>query len=103
MLSIVIKYSEYIENIKEYMEESPYKTKYFINSLKLQPATFYRKLRLNTFDTKEIKTLTKLLFPKEAYYEEFKRNFKKSKQDIVAGRVVGAKESQKQAREKFGL
>jgi len=103
MLDTVIKYSEYIENIKEYMEESPYKTKYFINSLKLQPATFYRKLRLNTFDTKEIKILTKLLFPKEAYYQEFKRDFKQSKHDIAAGRVVDAKESQKQAREKFGL
>lgn len=83
MIQTVYRYFDYVTHIKEYITDSPFKTKYFLSKLEMPKATFYRKLRENTFTVGEVKVITEILFPEEL----LKMELQKSEEDILKGRV----------------
>lgn len=101
MIQLVLKYQEYIENLRGYIDESPYKSSFFLKELNLSKPTFYRKLREQTFTVDEVSKLTKLLFPKEAYKQEFLESIKEGKEDVVLGNIKTSKEIRQSMREKI--
>lgn len=70
MISTVIEFKKYRDSIPQLIQNSDYKTGYFINLLGLKTPTYYRKLKENSFSVEEIELLTKALFPKEALLME---------------------------------
>ena len=101
MIQLVLKYQDYIENIKDYIDNSPYKSSYFLKELQLSKPTFYRKLREKTFTVKEITILTKLLFPKEAYKQELLTSIAQGREDIKNGNTMTSEEVRKAMRKKI--
>ncbi len=101
MIKTVQKYNEYVRNIKTYIDKSPYKSSYIVKELGIPTTTFYRKLKENTFTLDEVEKLTRVLFPKEAYYQEIIEGLQKSEQDIIDGRVVDHEEVMKRIRKKL--
>jgi hypothetical protein len=83
MIGIVEQYNSYIRNLPILVKESYYKAEYFIKSLNISEATYYRKLRENAFTSQEVTILTDLLFPDEVLLN----HLKKSEDDIREGRV----------------
>ena len=83
MIGLVEKYNSYINTLPELIKKSYYKAEYFIESLKVSEATYYRKLRENAFTSKEVTILSELLFPEQVIL----RHLKASEQDIKEGRV----------------
>ena len=88
MIQVVEDYLDYTAEIPRLISETYYKSEFFIKALELKPATYYRKLKENRFDKEEVKKLTKILFPKEAYLEELKADLQQSREDIEKGRVT---------------
>ena len=88
MIQVVQEYYKYTQLIPHLISKTDYKSSYFIKLLGLKAPTYYRKLRDNAFTSGEVFTLTKALFPKEAYLEEIKADLKMSREDIKSGRVV---------------
>lgn len=83
MVEIVQKYNRHIDNLPNLIKKSYYKAEYFIKHLGLTESTFYRKIREKAFTTKEVETLTELLFPNEVILQ----HLKESENDIKVGRV----------------
>ncbi len=84
MLQIVNKYVNYVEHLKEYVNNSPYKTSYIYEKIGMNKQNFYRKMRNNSFTPKEVLSISKILFPDEALLLELQ----KSQKDKENGRVM---------------
>ncbi len=96
MLQIVNKYVNYIENLKEYVEKSPYKTSYIYETIGMNKQNFYRKMRSHTFTPMEVLNISKILFPSEAFLLELQ----KSQKDKEEGRVIEASKAIQMLRQK---
>lgn len=96
MLQIVSKYVDYVQNIKEYIDNSPYKTSFIYKSLEMSKQNFYRKMRMQNFTPNEVLKISKILFPSEALLMELE----KSNADKKAGRVVEHSEAMAMLRKK---
>jgi hypothetical protein len=96
MLQIVSKYVTFISQLKEYIDNSPYKTSFIYDTLKMSKQVFYRKLRGQTFTPNEVFAISKMLFPSEALLMELE----KSNADKKAGRVVEHSEAMAMLRKK---
>jgi len=96
MLQTVSNYVNYLTRLKEYIENSPYKTSFFYDTLEMNKVSFYRKLRTNSFSPVEVLTISKILFPSEALLMELE----KSDADKKAGRVVEHSEAMAMLRKK---
>lgn len=96
MIKTVSKYVIFLEELKEYIDNSPYKTSFFYETLKMNKVSFYRKLRAKTFTPKEVLKISKILFPNEALLIELE----KSSADKKAGRVVEHSEAMAMLRKK---
>jgi len=83
MIQLIADYQLYVKNIKEYIDNSPYKTSFFIKKLGLSKPTFYRKMRKGSFTVEEIDVITKLLYPREAILKELAE----SEKDIEESKV----------------
>lgn len=97
MLQIVSKYITFLSQLKEYIDNSPYKTSFIYESLHMSKQVFYRKLKAQTFTPKEVFTISKILFPSEALLMELEE----SNSDKKAGRVVEHSEAMRMLREHF--
>ncbi len=101
MIHLVQEYNKYVQSIPELISQTEYKASYFIKLLGLKAPTYYRKLRDNAFSSNEILTITRALFPKEAYLEEIKADLKMSRDDIKNGRVMDHNEVMESIRKDF--
>lgn len=84
MIQVVSKYVDFISNLKEYIDNSPFKTSFIYESLEMSKQVFYRKLKAQTFTPNEVLTITKILFPDKALLMELE----KSDLDKEAGRII---------------
>jgi len=101
MIDIVEDYSNYLESLPKLISEADYKSQYFIKNLNLKPATYYRKLRENTFTMVEVMSITKLLFPKEAYKNELLKSIEKGRADYKKGDTMSSEEVRLEMRKKI--
>lgn len=101
MINTVEEYSNYLESLPKLINDADYKAQYFIKKLNLKPATYYRKLRENTFTIVEVMSLTKLLFPKEAYKNELLKSIEKGRGDYKKGDTMTSDEVRLEMRKKI--
>ena len=101
MINIVEEYKNYIEILPNLISNADYKSQYFIKKLALKPATYYRKLRENSFTINEVMNLTTLLFPKEAYKKELMQSLEKGREDVKNGKTMTSEEVRLQMRKKI--
>jgi len=99
MIEIVENYEKYINSLPELIDKSYYKTEFFIQKLGLKHATYYRKLKSNSFTHQEVKLITSLLFPEEILMQELQ----KSQEDIEAGRTVDFEDFKQKLRAKYNI
>lgn len=99
MIEIVENYEKYINSLPELIDKSYYKTEFFIQKLGLKQATYYRKLKSNSFTHQEVKLITSLLFPEEILMQELQ----KSQEDIKAGRTVDFEDFKQKLRAKYNI
>ncbi|WP_281632536.1 hypothetical protein [Flavobacterium luteolum] len=99
MIEIVENYEKYINSLAELIDKSYYKTEFFIQKLGLKHATYYRKLKANSFTHQEVKLITSLLFPEEILMQELQ----KSQEDIKAGRTVDFEDFKQKLRAKYTI
>ncbi len=101
MINIVLEYNKYVKDLPELVGRSYYKSEYFREALGLSQATYYRRLRENSFSANDVTILTKLLFPKEAYEQEFLEAIESGREDFRTGKVFTAEEAAKLRAEKI--
>jgi len=99
MIQIVENYERYVESLPELINNSYYKSEYFMHKLGLKHATYYRKLRLKIFTPSEVKLITGLLYPEELLMQ----GFQKSEEDIKAGRIIDISEFKEKLQAKYNL
>ena len=88
MIKLVEDYKQYIDTIPQLIRESNYNSAYFVLLLDLKPATYYRKLKQNSFTTDEIELITYALFPQEDYSKELKESIARGREDIKNGNII---------------
>ncbi|MEC3966509.1 hypothetical protein [Flagellimonas halotolerans] len=88
MLDIVLNYKNLLENLNTYIEESKFKKEHIIKELGVSRATFYNKLKKNSFSVSEMVKLSALLFPEDVKAMEIKQALERSREDSAAGRVL---------------
>jgi len=101
MIRLVDDYTRYVESLKSLIKDSKYKTSHFLDELGMPKASFYRKLRENRFSVGEVQTITKILYPEEAYKKELLQAIEKGRKDIANGNTVTSAEMRKAMREKI--
>lgn len=99
MIQLVDEYDKYVSNIPVLVSKSYYKAEYFIHNLNLKNATYYRKLKENSFTPQEIKKITELLFPEEVLLQKLQ----KSEEDIQSGRVFEHEDVMTKLRSKYRI
>lgn len=99
MIEIVENYENYINSLPELIGKSYYKAEFFIQKLGLKHATYYRKLKSNSFTHQEVKLITSLLFPEEILMQELQ----KSEEDIKAGRTIDFEDFRQKLRAKYNV
>jgi predicted DNA-binding transcriptional regulator AlpA len=99
MIQLVEKYDKYVSDLPELVSKSYYKAEYFIQNLGLKNATYYRKLKENSFTPQEIKKITELLFPEEVLLQKLQ----KSEEDIQQGRVLDHEDVMAKLRSKYHI
>jgi hypothetical protein len=99
MIQIVDTYETYLMSLPELISKSYYKAEYFMTNLGLKHATYYRKLRENSFTIKEVKKITELLYPEEVLL----RSLQKGEEDIKAGKVKSHRVVMKNLRSQYGI
>ncbi|MEC4266354.1 hypothetical protein VOP03_13435 [Muricauda sp. SYSU M84420] len=77
-----------LENLNTYIEESKFKKEHIIKELGVSRATFYNKLKKNSFSVSEMVKLSALLFPEDVKAMEIKQALERSREDSAAGRVL---------------
>ncbi|MHA7830604.1 MAG: hypothetical protein ACX93O_05860 [Flagellimonas sp.] len=101
MLDIVLNYKSLLENINKYIEESKFKKEYIIDELGISRATFYNKLKKQSFSVSEMIKLSSLLFPEDVKALEIKQALERSRKDSASGRVLEHKSVIDDARKKY--
>lgn len=99
MIQLVEEYDKYVSNLPELVSKSYYKAEYFIQNLNLKNATYYRKLKENSFTPQEIKKITELLFPEEVLMQKLQ----KSEEDIQSGKVFDHEDVMAKLRAKYRM
>ncbi len=88
MIDIVKKYNSYLEQLPELVKNSMYKAEFFYKTLECSEQTYYRKLRENGFTVKEVEKITELLYPKEFYAMELKKELEQGRSDFFNGHFI---------------
>ncbi|SRR5690554_2095263 len=105
-IELINKYDELVDNIGEDIKKSPYKVQFFLDLLNLKRGFFYKKIKEKKFTSKEVKILSKYLYPNEneVYEAELiSRLLKKSKQEIESGNYRDFDFILNESKEKYGL
>ncbi|WP_335966081.1 hypothetical protein [Galbibacter sp. PAP.153] len=98
MIDIVTEYNNYLEKLPELINKTYYKAEYFVRALGISQATYYRKLRENSFTPKEVTVLTKILFPKETYKQELMESLQDAYKELEEGKTVSSAEMREMMR-----
>jgi len=88
MIQVVTNYKNLLGELQDLISKTDYKASYFIKLLNLKRPTYYRKLKENSFTVNEVETLTKALYPREAFLEEIKESVVIAKDQIKKGEVI---------------
>ncbi|MCI9844234.1 hypothetical protein [Flavobacterium pectinovorum] len=99
MIEIVENYENYVNSLPELINKSYYKAEFFMQKLGLKHATYYRKLRLKTFTSQEVKLITALLYPEEMLVQQLQ----KSEEDIKAGKTIDYTDFKEKLRIKYNI
>jgi hypothetical protein len=99
MIEIVENYENYINNLPELINKSYYKAEFFMQKLGLKHATYYRKLKSNSFTHQEVRLITTLLFPEEMLIQQLQ----KGEEDIKAGRTINFQDFKNELRTKYNF
>lgn len=92
MITIVNEYKNYLEELSKLISNSDFKAQYFMKVLGLKTATYYRKLRENSFTISEVEIITKALYPKEVYKQELLDSIEIGRQDFKEGKTMTSEE-----------
>lgn len=65
MIKVVEEYEKYLNDLPSLIKKSYYKPEFFRLKMNLSEATYYRKIRNNSFSLEEVKLITHLLFSDE--------------------------------------
>lgn len=105
-VQIIHEYDKIIDSLEYEIKNSNYKIQYFLDLLQIKRSFFYKKLKEKRFTSKEMKILSKSLFP-EAYkeYEVQVINdlIKKSKAQISLKKGEDFELFLNEQKEKYGL
>lgn len=94
---IVQEYRAYISNLPKRIKNSSIKTNAIIEKTGIPRATFYNKLKGNSFSIDEVEQISQIL----AIEDYIDAQIAQGKADIKAGRIVDAKEALDRLREKL--
>jgi len=106
IINIINEYDRIMDGLADAIKNSPYKTQYFLDLLKLKRGFFYKKLKEKRFTSKEMKILSKSLYPEE--YKDYEiemidKLISISKDQIEKGQYKTHENVMKEMREKYGL
>lgn len=101
MIQTVKEFTQFAENINYYIENSNYKTRYFIESLDISKPTFYKKVREKSFSVKELNKIAELIYPQEFYEWKINQNKIKSREEVENGNFDTARNNLKELRNKY--
>ena len=101
MLDTIYNYMDLLKNIDNHISESRYKKEYVIAHLGISRATYYNKVRNNSFTPLEMISLVKLLFPEEAKSFEIRQSLKQSREDSKQGKTLTHSEVMNDVRNKL--
>ncbi len=97
MDNIVQEYRTFINALPERIKKSSIKTNAIIDKTGIPRATFYNKLKNNSFTLDEVEQISQIL----AIEDYIDTQIAKGKADIKAGRTVNAKEALNSLRKQF--
>ena len=83
----VSNYRKFVASLPSRIKESSFKPSKLIEKTGISKATFYKKLKTNSFSIDEVEKISKVLFV-EALIDA---GIRKGEQDIAAGRVYEGK------------
>jgi len=106
IINIINEYDRIMDGLADDIKNSPYKTQYFLDLLKLKRGFFYKKLKEKRFTSKEMKILSKSLYPEE--YKDYEvemidKLLAISQQEFKDGKGKDFKVLLKETRTKYGL
>lgn len=101
MRNIIVNYENLVNSLPQLIKESKYKTEHFINIIGVATATFYRKLKTNSFTIDEVKIISKELYPLEFYKAELEESLKLSEKQIKTGKVLANEDVLRKIRQKY--
>lgn len=85
MLDIIYQYQELLENIDSMISESRFKKEYVIEQLEISRASYYNKVKKQSFSISEMTKLINLLFPEEAKAFEIQQALNNSRKESAEG------------------
>ena len=97
MIRVVEHYMLYLDELKDIIASSPFKTKFIYETIGVNKPTFYRKLKEKTFTPEEVMRLTRLLYPKETLLSELKE----AQQEYKAGKGIDHETAMDMLRKQF--
>ncbi|MDP2687931.1 MAG: hypothetical protein Q8O62_11955 [Aequorivita sp.] len=105
-IEVINEYDRLVGELGETIKKSPYKTQFFLDLLNIKRGFFYKKIKEKRFTSKEVKLLSKYLYPNE--YNELevkaiKELLEKSKGEIKAGKYRDFEAVLNESKAKYGL
>lgn len=97
MYKEVLFYRHFVDNLPSRIKKSNFKASKFVTKTGISKASFYKKLRENSFNLKEVEQIAKVLYAEEMIDEKIRQ----SEADIAAGRTLSASESAQQILQKL--
>ena len=99
MYNLVLDYNNYVAGLKDLIKNSPYKTSYILEKLNMPKATYYKKVRENSFKIDEVNAITELLFPNEVVEHRLKNAMKQ----VENNEVVNSVDARQQLKSKYAI
>lgn len=84
MYKEVSEYRQFVNNLPEKIKKSTFKISGIIAKSGISKASFYKKMKNNTFSLEEVERISRLLYIEEEIQKELER----AKKDVEKGRVV---------------
>ncbi len=84
----VLNYRKFVASLPNRIRNSSFKSLKLIEKTGISKATFYKKLKTNSFSIDEVEKISKVLYVEEL----IDANIRKGEQDIAEGRIYEGKE-----------
>ncbi len=99
MYKEVSEYRQFVNNLPEKIKKSTFKISGIIAKSGISKASFYKKMKNNTFSLEEVERISRLLYIEE----EIQKEIQKGLEDIKHGRVMTLEESFKELKQKLKI